>query len=206
MLIFCTSLVQCHYYCWVDTIVIEEDRQRREGGLNFGSPVRVYFEIPIFRTANLIIFWIIRLVAGISRLQNGDDRRSREEEEEEEEVVLRLKFGGSPTPALGSPRVRGRGQGSPPHPHSAALRLQSPAHSQVIFIHRAKRGSSVIYIPQRPTYPSSLQVSLLLGLNLWARSISLIIFGASFCFCQEKSVSSTSCKNLSDVFLPCSKL
>ena len=132
---------------------------------NFGSPpVRVYFEIPIFRTANLIY---IHLVAGISRVQNGDDRRSREEEElEEEEVVLRLKFGGSPTPALGSPRVRGRGQGSPPHPHSAALRLQSPAHSQLIFIHRAKRGSSVIYIPQRPTYPSSLQVSLLLGLNL----------------------------------------
>ena len=131
----------------------------------FGSPVRVYFEIPIFRTTNLIY---IRLVAGISRVQNGDDQRRREEEEEEEEeeVVLRLKFGGSPTPALGSPRVRGRGQGSPPHPHSAALRLQSPAHSQVIFIHRAKRGSSVIYIPQRPTYPSSLQVSLLLGLNL----------------------------------------
>ena len=124
----------------------------------FGSPVRVYFEIPIFRTANRIY---IRLVAGISRIQNGDDRRRREEE-----VVLRLKFGGSPTPALGSPRVRGRGQGSPPHPHSAALRLQSPAHSQVIFIHRAKRGPSVIYIPQRPTYPSSLQVSLLLGLNL----------------------------------------
>ena len=131
----------------------------------FGSPVRVYFEIPIFRTANRIY---IRLVAGISRVQNGDDQRRREEEEEEEEeeVVLRLKFGGSPTPALGSPRVRGRGQGSPPHPHSAALRLQSPAHSQVIFIHRAKRGSSVIYIPQRPTYPSSLQVSLLLGLNI----------------------------------------
>ena len=131
----------------------------------FGSPVRVYFEIPIFRTTNLIY---IRLVAGNSRVQNGDDQRRREEEEEEEEeeVVLRLKFGGSPTPALGSPRVRGRGQGSPPHPHSAALRLQSPAHSQVIFIHRAKRGSSVIYIPQRPTYPSSLQVSLLLGLNL----------------------------------------
>ena len=130
---------------------------------NFGSPpVRVYFGIPIFRTSNLIY---IHLVGGISRLQSGDDRRSREEEEEEE-VVLRLKFGGSPTPALGSPRVRGRGQGSPPHPHSAALRLQSPAHSQVIFIHRAKRGSSVIYIPQRPTYPSSLQVSLLLGLNL----------------------------------------
>ena len=131
----------------------------------FGSPVRVYFEIPIFRTTNLIY---IRLVAGNSRVQNGDDQRRREEEEEEEEeeVVLRLKFGGSPTPALGSPRVRGRGQGSPPHPHSAALRLQSPAHSQVIFIHRAKRGSSVIYIPQRPTYPSSLQVSLLLGLNI----------------------------------------
>ena len=131
----------------------------------FGSPVRVYFEIPIFRTTNLIY---IRLVAGNSRVQNGDDQRRREEEEEEEEeeVVLRLKFEGSPTPALGSPRVRGRGQGSPPHPHSAALRLQSPAHSQVIFIHRAKRGSSVIYIPQRPTYPSSLQVSLLLGLNL----------------------------------------
>ena len=139
------------------------DKEEKEVSI-FGSTVRVYFAIPIFRTANLIY---IRLVAGISRLQNGDDRRSREEEEEEEEkVVLRLKFGGSPTPALGSPRVRGRGQGSPPHPHSAALRLQSPAHSQVIFIHRAKRGSSVIYIPQRPTYPSSLQVSLLLGLNL----------------------------------------
>ena len=157
---------------WSNAITIVElirlllrriDKEEKEVSI-FGSTVRVYFEIPIFRIANLIY---IRLVAGISRLQNGDDRRSREEEEEEEvEVVLRLKFGGSPTPALGSPRVRGRGQGSPPHPHSAALRLQSPAHSQVIFIHRAKRGSSVIYIPQRPTYPSSLQVSLLLGLNL----------------------------------------
>ena len=41
----------------------------------FGSPVRVYFEIPIFRTANLIY---IRLVAGISRVQiRGAEKRRK---------------------------------------------------------------------------------------------------------------------------------